>query len=182
MPAARGGECLVNRRADDDLHNLAVANGRDFSVRLGLVAPLEWLIDLHHDDDDVTDLAKIERLRADAVGQFLEHEGERVVATASRYEPFDRLPEPGPAGAGRARELVRPHLRTVTVAAITSTVRGLSTEVPVGAINGITRPSVVSCDSVTTIPVSALGEQIGVLLDGQEAALCRAIRAAFDLD
>jgi mRNA interferase MazF len=44
------------------------------------------------------------------------------------------------------------------------------------------QPSVVSCDNVTTIPVAALGEQIGVLLDGQEQALSAAIRAAFDLD
>jgi mRNA interferase MazF len=80
------------------------------------------------------------------------------------------------------RELVRPHLTTVTVAPITTTVRGLSTEVAVDAANGLDGPSVVSCDNVTTIPKSALGEQLGVLLDRQEQALGDAIRAAFDLD
>lgn len=80
------------------------------------------------------------------------------------------------------RELVRPHLRTVTVAPITTTIRGLSTEVSVDAANGLSEPSVVSCDNVTTIPVAALGEQIGVLLDSQEPALSEAIGAAFDLD
>jgi mRNA interferase MazF len=80
------------------------------------------------------------------------------------------------------RELVRPHLTTVTVAPITTTVRGLSTEVPVDAANGLAGPSVVSCDNVTTIPSSTLGEHIGVLLDNQEQALSDAIRAAFDLD
>jgi mRNA interferase MazF len=80
------------------------------------------------------------------------------------------------------RELVRPHLRTVTVAPITTTIRGLSTEVPVDANNGLTEPSVVSCDNITTIPAAALGSQIGVLLDAQEPDLSRAIRAAFDLD
>lgn len=80
------------------------------------------------------------------------------------------------------RELVRPHLRTVTVAPITTTIRGLSTEVPLGVENGLAGPSVVSCDNVTTIPVAALGEQVGLLLDRQEAALSEAIRAAFDLD
>ncbi len=80
------------------------------------------------------------------------------------------------------RELVRPHLTTVTVAPITTTVRGLSTEVAVGAANGLAGPSVVSCDNVTTIPTSSLGEQIGVLLDRQEQALSDAIQAAFDLD
>ena len=80
------------------------------------------------------------------------------------------------------RELVRPHLRTVTIAPITTTIRGLSTEVPVDAANGLTQPSVVSCDNVTTIPVEALGDQIGALLDTQESRLSDAIKAAFDLD
>ncbi len=80
------------------------------------------------------------------------------------------------------RELVRPHLATVTVAPITTTIRGLSTEVPVDAANGLAEPSVVSCDNITTIPPAALGAQIGVLLARQEQALSDAIRAAFDLD
>ena len=80
------------------------------------------------------------------------------------------------------RELVRPHLATVTVAPITTTIRGLSTEVPVDSVNGLAGPSVVSCDNITTIPVDALGAQIGVLLDPQEQSLSDAIRAAFDLD
>jgi mRNA interferase MazF len=80
------------------------------------------------------------------------------------------------------RELVRPHLRTVTVAPITTIVRGLSTEVPVDAANGLAEASVVSCDNVTTIPARALGAQIGVFLDAQERDLSRAIQAAFDLD
>jgi mRNA interferase MazF len=80
------------------------------------------------------------------------------------------------------RELVRPHLTTVTVAPITTTIRGLSTELPVDATNGLSAASVVSCDNVTTIPTEALREQIGVLLDHQELKLGAAIRAAFDLD
>ncbi|TFV63842.1 type II toxin-antitoxin system PemK/MazF family toxin [Geodermatophilus sp. DF01-2] len=79
------------------------------------------------------------------------------------------------------RELVRPRLSRVTVAPITSTIRGLSTEVPVGAANGLDHRSVVSCDSVTTVPSSALGRQIGFLLPDQEEALTEAIHAAFDL-
>ncbi len=80
------------------------------------------------------------------------------------------------------RSLVRPHLSTVTVAPITSRVRGLSTELPVGVANGLEGPSVVSLDHVATIPTSALGRQVGVLLDAQEPALSAAIQAAFDLD
>jgi mRNA interferase MazF len=80
------------------------------------------------------------------------------------------------------RELVRPHLATVTVAPITTTIRGLSTEVPVDAANGLAGPSAVSCDNITTIPTNSLGKQIGVLLDRQERGLSYAIQAAFDLD
>ncbi len=80
------------------------------------------------------------------------------------------------------RELVRPHLGTVTVAPITTTIRGLSTEVHVDAANGLAGPSVVSCDNITTIPADALGVQIGGLLDRQEPELTHAIGMAFDLD
>jgi mRNA interferase MazF len=80
------------------------------------------------------------------------------------------------------RELVRPHLTRVTVAPITSTARGLSTEVPVGSRNGLDRPAVVSCDNVVTIPSAALGRQIGRLLPEQEPALTAALHAAFDLE
>jgi mRNA interferase MazF len=80
------------------------------------------------------------------------------------------------------RELVRPHLSTVTVAPITTTVRGLSSEVPVGTANGLEGPSAVSCDNITTIPANALRGQIGGLLDDQEPMLTSAIQAAFDLD
>lgn len=79
------------------------------------------------------------------------------------------------------RELVRPHLSRVTVAPITSTIRGLSTEVPVGSANGLDHESVVSCDNIVTVLKSALGPQIGYLLPVQEAELADAIRAAFDL-
>ncbi len=78
------------------------------------------------------------------------------------------------------RELVRPQLNTVTVAPVTTTVRGLSTEVPCGIVNGLEQSSAVACDHVTTIPVGNLGRQIGRLFDHQEDALTQAIHAAFD--
>jgi len=80
------------------------------------------------------------------------------------------------------RELVRPHLNTVTIAPLTTTVRGLSTEVPCGSENGLEQLCAVACDHITTIPVANLGRQIGRLLDHQERPLTRAIHAAFDLD
>ncbi len=80
------------------------------------------------------------------------------------------------------REIVRPYLHNVTIAPVTSTIRGLSTEVPVGRANGLDHDSVISCDNITTVPVAVLKTQIGFLLPGQEEALTAAIVAAFDLD
>ena len=80
------------------------------------------------------------------------------------------------------REIVRPLLNNVTVAPITTTIRGLSTEVRVGRSNGLDQESIVSCDNIQTIPVQSLGHQIGALLAGQEPELASAIQAAFDLD
>jgi mRNA interferase MazF len=70
----------------------------------------------------------------------------------------------------------------VTVAPITSTIRGLSTEVPVGPDNGLDQASVISCDNIQTVPRDRLGRQLGFLFDSQEATLSEAIKAAFDLD
>lgn len=79
------------------------------------------------------------------------------------------------------REIVRPYLNRVTVAPITSTIRGLSTEVPVGSANGLDHDSVVGCDNIVTIPKSALSRHVGYLLPEQEQDLTAAIQAAFDL-
>lgn len=79
------------------------------------------------------------------------------------------------------RELARSALTSVTVAPITSTVRGISTEVPVGPNNGLDHECAVSCDNVTTIPVRDLGRRLGFLMEHQEVALAAALVNAFDL-
>jgi mRNA interferase MazF len=80
------------------------------------------------------------------------------------------------------RDTVRPHLTNVTVAPITSTIRGLSSEVAVGTANGLDHDSVVSLDNIQTIPTRRLGRRVGLLLIAQEEALARAIHNAFDLE
>lgn len=80
------------------------------------------------------------------------------------------------------REGLADRLAKVTVAPITSRIRGLSTEVPVGVANGIEMSSAISCDNLTTIPRADLGRHLGYLLPHQEPQLARAIAAAFDLD
>jgi mRNA interferase MazF len=80
------------------------------------------------------------------------------------------------------REPVRQSRHWVTVAPVTSTVRGLTTEVTVGPPNGLDHDSVISLDNIITIPAADLGRQVGRLLPEQELALTEAIHAAFDLD
>lgn len=80
------------------------------------------------------------------------------------------------------RELVRPYMTRVTIAPITSTIKGLSTEVAVNTSNGLDSESVISCDNIVTVPADAIGRQIGFLLPAQEPLLAQAIRNAFDLD
>ena len=77
---------------------------------------------------------------------------------------------------------VREDRRWITVAPITSTVRGLSTEVLVGERNGIDHECVVACELITTVPREAVGKLVGYLLLDQEPALARAVCSAFDLD
>lgn len=79
------------------------------------------------------------------------------------------------------REEVRAVRALVTVAPITSTVRGLRSEVTVGPANGLEHESAINLDLITTVPRSALVRPLGALLDHQENDLTRAFHEAFDL-
>ena len=80
------------------------------------------------------------------------------------------------------RAHVRPLLAQVSIAPITSRIRGIPSEVLVGRPNGLDADSVVNCDQILTVPVEALGRQIGALLPHQESDLRQAVLAAYDLD
>lgn len=79
----------------------------------------------------------------------------------------------------RASKLRR--LTWVTIAPITSTIRGLTSEVAVGPRNGLDRESVVSCDNITTVRAEAVGATIGLFFPDQEPTLADAVGDAFDL-
>jgi len=80
------------------------------------------------------------------------------------------------------REEVRALRRLVTVAPITSTVRGLRSEIAVGKRNGLDHDSVVNLDSIATVPRELLVRPLGALLEQQEYDLTRAFHDAFDLE
>ena len=80
------------------------------------------------------------------------------------------------------REAARAAMTKVTVAPITSTIKGLNSEVPVGPANGLEQLSVISLDNVVTIPANLLGRTVGFLSSEQEMLLAKAIVLAYDLD
>ena len=80
------------------------------------------------------------------------------------------------------REAARTAMTKLTVAPITTTIKGLSSEVRVGPDNGLDHDCVVSLDNVLTVPTDSLGCIVGYLSDGQEAQLARAVVMAYDLE
>ena len=59
------------------------------------------------------------------------------------------------------RQEIIAHLQSVTVAPITTVVRGIPTEVMVGAEHGLKRPSAVNLDNLATVPKSVLRGYLG---------------------
>ncbi|KRF23348.1 MULTISPECIES: type II toxin-antitoxin system PemK/MazF family toxin [unclassified Phycicoccus] len=80
------------------------------------------------------------------------------------------------------REAARSAMTKVTVAPITTTIKGLSSEVAVGPDNGLEADSVISLDNVLTVPVAVLGRTVGYLTVDQERRLARAVVLAYDLE
>ncbi|WP_128774197.1 type II toxin-antitoxin system PemK/MazF family toxin [Actinomyces oricola] len=80
------------------------------------------------------------------------------------------------------RDRARGAMTKVTVAPITTTAKGLSSELPLGRRNGLDHGCVAAMDNITTIPSRCLRQTIGFLTADQEPALARALILAFDLD
>jgi mRNA interferase MazF len=70
----------------------------------------------------------------------------------------------------------------VTVAAVTGTIRGLPTEVPLGQAHGLARECVANCDNLFTIPKISLATRRGELDAEALEKLAAALRIALDLD
>jgi mRNA interferase MazF len=71
--------------------------------------------------------------------------------------------------------------RRATVALVTSTIRGIPVEVPVGPANGLVHASVINTDELQTIRITWLVERIGDLSPEQRARLDTALRFALGL-
>ena len=80
------------------------------------------------------------------------------------------------------RQSVLPLLRTAVVAPVTSTIRGLPSEVPVGLDEGLKQPSVVNLDWVQTVEQRLLTHYVGSLGEAGMAKVCRALSIATGCD
>ena len=69
----------------------------------------------------------------------------------------------------------------VTVAPITTRIRRIPTEVPLGRAEGLPRRCVVNLDTLTTVPKTTLTGRLASLPPGKMAAVDRALRFALAL-
>lgn len=80
------------------------------------------------------------------------------------------------------RQVAVPVLSSVTVAMITSTVRGIASEVPLNSKHGLENASAANCDNLLTLAKARLGERRGTLRFEDVARLDSALRFALQLD
>jgi mRNA interferase MazF len=73
-------------------------------------------------------------------------------------------------------------LNAVVAAPVTTRVRGLSTEVPIGMESGITQPSVVNADNIELVARDDLLGRIGEVPSETLEMICRALAIAIDCD
>ncbi|HEX6660037.1 MAG TPA: type II toxin-antitoxin system PemK/MazF family toxin [Ilumatobacter sp.] len=73
-----------------------------------------------------------------------------------------------------------PVLNNVVVAPLTSTLRSISTCIPVGRGEGVDHDSVASFDNIATVPKSVLSIRLGALSGGTRDRICEALSALAD--
>jgi mRNA interferase MazF len=69
----------------------------------------------------------------------------------------------------------------VTIAPMTTTIRGIPVEVPLGESDGLPRPCAVNLDSIQTIPLSFLETRLAHLSPAKMEDVRRALFFALDL-
>lgn len=70
------------------------------------------------------------------------------------------------------------HLHSVVAAPVTSTIRGIPTEVALTADDGLLHPSVANFDNLQLVPRTRLIRHVGALTDAKLAEACGALRFA----
>ena len=82
----------------------------------------------------------------------------------------------------RRQVLIDSRHATVTCAPVYSAYDGLSTQVPVGASEGLKHDSSIHCDELVSLPKAALTAYVGALRSETMRALNSALAIALELD
>ena len=73
-----------------------------------------------------------------------------------------------------------PVLRTVLVAPVTRTIRGIPSEVPLGAEQGLATDCAATMDNILAFPKSMLTRRMGAIAVDAQWRICDALAAATD--
>ncbi|HEX5430408.1 MAG TPA: type II toxin-antitoxin system PemK/MazF family toxin [Bryobacteraceae bacterium] len=75
-----------------------------------------------------------------------------------------------------------PYLSSVTVAPLTSTIRGVPSEVALDEEDGMKHPCAVNLHNVVTISQQQLGKRVGQLSSSRMREICAALRFSLGCD
>jgi mRNA interferase MazF len=76
------------------------------------------------------------------------------------------------------RDSIVDHLARVTVAPVTSTVRGVASEVALSAEDGLKGPCAINLHNIVTVPRQGLGRRVAQLSERRLDQVCAAIAFA----
>ncbi len=80
------------------------------------------------------------------------------------------------------RDSIIPHLGEVTIAPITSTIRGIPSEILLGLVDGMPKDCVVNFDHIQTVPKDKIGKLITALASTKMASVRSALLFALGFD
>jgi mRNA interferase MazF len=79
-----------------------------------------------------------------------------------------------------SRDVALTVLNRVITVPLTTTIRGIPTEVPLDTDDGLPRPCVASLDNIENVPRWAFTERIGLLGEPRMRQVCAALKLAVD--
>jgi mRNA interferase MazF len=79
-----------------------------------------------------------------------------------------------------SRSAARQYLAKVIVVEVTTTIRGIPQEVPLGRREGLGRASVANCDNIHVIRTAQVGDLLGTLAAARQVEVKRAVGYALD--
>jgi mRNA interferase MazF len=80
------------------------------------------------------------------------------------------------------QELIDSAYSTLVCAPVYTTYEGLSTQVPIGVVEGLKHPSAIRCDELISILKARLTDYVGLLSEEKVSELAQALSIALGID